>query len=155
MGIGMWMCLLICWYVMQDTTARLRFCWCEWKGKAKFLQLKSSLNQGSLAGTHVGKWTAVVKIVEIFQTKRGWSTATWQQHSAPGKMQTWNAQSEKGKQSPRCCFWRVLLLLSCVTTVQFPKQFLRELEQQRNTSSQVCAAYVHYTVYHRCHSWYG
>lgn len=61
--IHMW----LCWYVMQDTTVQLKFCQC--KGKDKFLRLKTSVNQGSIAGTHVGKRTAVVKIVKIFQTK--------------------------------------------------------------------------------------
>lgn len=55
--------------VMQVTTVQLRLRWCKSKGKAKFLCFKASVNQGNLAGTHVGKWTAVVKIVRIFQTK--------------------------------------------------------------------------------------
>lgn len=39
------------------------------RGQAKFLRVKSSVNQKVLAGTHVGKWTAVVKIAEICQTE--------------------------------------------------------------------------------------
>lgn len=39
------------------------------RGQAKFLCVKSSVNQKVLAGTNVGKWTAVVKIAEICQTE--------------------------------------------------------------------------------------
>lgn len=42
---------------------------CKCKGTAKFLHFRTSVNQCSLAGIHVGKWTAVVKTVGIFQTK--------------------------------------------------------------------------------------
>lgn len=80
--IHMW----LCWYVMQDTTVQLRFCQCKCEGKAKFLRLKTYVNQGSLAGTHVGKWTAVVKIVEIFQTKYPWSMVNWQLNPEVKKM---------------------------------------------------------------------
>lgn len=38
------------------------------QGKAEFLRVKGSVNQKALAGMHVGKWTAVVKIAEICQT---------------------------------------------------------------------------------------
>lgn len=88
---SMWTCFFffhmwLCWYVMQDTTVQLRFCQCKCEGKAKCLHLKTYVNQGGLAGTHVGKWTAVVKIVEIFQTKYPWSMVNWQLNPEVKKM---------------------------------------------------------------------
>lgn len=94
--IHMW----LCWYVMQ---VQLRFCRCKCEGKAKFFCLKTSVNQGSLAGTHVGKWTAVVKIVEIFQTKYLWSMVNWQLNPPNLEEKEEGPASSRGM---RCQGWR-------------------------------------------------
>jgi len=78
------MCLFhmwLCWCIVKDAAVHLRFCWCwckcKGKGRAKFLHLMS-VNQASLAQTHMGKWSTLVKNVKKFQTKLPWSMVNWQ-----------------------------------------------------------------------------
>lgn len=119
--------VLVC-YAREPCPTEVSKC----EGKAKFLHLKTSVNQGSLAGTHVGKWTAVVKIVDIFQTKYPWSMVNWQLNSELGedwgggvqlKSAAWNIKAWKENQFFGCL---VGLLLICVTKAPLPKQ--RSLE---------------------------
>lgn len=76
------LCLCICSFCgILRKTASSNWGFCDCECKAKFLHLKTSVNQGALARAHAGKWTAVIKIAEIFQTKCSWSIVSWQLHS--------------------------------------------------------------------------
>lgn len=120
---------------MQDTTVQLRFCRCKCEGKAKFLRLKTCVNQGSLAGTHVGKWTAVVKIVKIFQTKYPWSIVNWQlnrtyRRRKRASLNLWHEMSRLERRT-NCLgtypYGLCLICLPCVATATLSKQWLWEL----------------------------